>query len=126
MKIFTRRFIFSLPVLILVLGLALSFSSFVKGQEVKSPLPSVEVPAEFSLSPNPTYGRITVKSQYLNDVAVEINIYSITGNLVKTVDVPQYQRNEDISIELSGMLPSLYLLELKSGNHSSIKKFVLR
>ncbi|MGF1636624.1 MAG: T9SS type A sorting domain-containing protein [Cyclobacteriaceae bacterium] len=126
MKIFTKPFFISLPVVILALGIALSSNSIVNGQEAASPPSTLEVTADFSLAPNPSYGQITLKSQHFNDVPLEINIYSITGNLVKNVKIQQYQRDEEIMIDLNGLMPSLYLLELKSGIHSSIKKFVLR
>ncbi len=72
---------------------------------------------EFSISPNPVQGELTIQSDELN---LSYVIYNLNGQLLeenslmisKTIPVSQFKNG-------------MYLLQLKSGNRKSIQKFVV-
>jgi hypothetical protein len=81
---------------------------------------------DFSVSPNPATERISISSLSVQDVPLQIRFFSVTGNLIKHIELENYEKDKDISIEVSDLTRGLYFVELRTGPHSLIKKVVLR
>ncbi|RZJ67843.1 MAG: T9SS type A sorting domain-containing protein [Flavobacterium sp.] len=82
---------------------------------------SLEAP-QFSVStvqlfPNPTNGFVNVSAS--SEISA-INIFDISGRLVKTLAA----NSSEIQIDLNGFTSGIYLLDIKSINGSSIQKVV--
>lgn len=87
---------------------------------------SEESKIEFSVSPNPATDRLTISSPSFQDMSLQIRFFSVTGNLIKQIELENYQKEKDIYVEVSELTRGLYFVEFRSGPHSSIKKVVLR
>lgn len=80
---------------------------------------------DFSLNaseiyPNPSKGEFIVKTKtYLE----KINIYSLTGALVRTIEVNS--SNESVKVNDNGVQAGIYLIELVNENEKSWKKIII-
>jgi Secretion system C-terminal sorting domain len=80
---------------------------------------------DFSLNasavfPNPSNGAFTVSTKTTLN---EINVYSQTGALVKTIKVEDSSEKVDVSID--GLQSGVYLIELKNDSDKSWKKVIV-
>ena len=74
--------------------------------------------AQAQVYPNPSSGDFLVKTQgYLE----KINIYTLTGAFVKTIEV----NSDEIEVNVNGMQTGVYLLELQNNNEKSWKKVIV-
>jgi hypothetical protein len=73
-----------------------------------------------SVYPNPSNGAFTVSSKTALN---EINVYSQTGALVKTIKVEDSSEKSDVSI--SGLQSGVYFIELKNDTDKSWKKIIV-
>ena len=73
-----------------------------------------------SIYPNPSNGSFNVQTKTnLN----QINIYSQTGQFVKTIDVTDKSNKVDVNV--IGLSKGIYLIELKNANEKSWKKVII-
>jgi hypothetical protein len=71
-----------------------------------------------SIFPNPSNGNFTIKTKtYLS----EVNVYSQTGALVKTITVD----SEENEINIKGLQTGVYFLELQNDSEKSWKKIIV-
>jgi hypothetical protein len=78
--------------------------------------------AEFLLVPNPTDGQLTiVMAEKSNDVA--ISLFSIAGQELQVI---RTQGSKLIRLDLSTYPKGIYLLQMRSGNYTSVEKLILR
>ncbi len=77
---------------------------------------------KLSIYPNPSTGIVTCE---LNKVynKVEINVYSVTGELMKT---KYYSGMDKITIDLSNLPEGLYIISTETGNKKFINKLLLK
>lgn len=73
-----------------------------------------------SVYPNPSNGTFTISSK---TNLTEINVYSQTGALVKTIKVEDSSEKADVSI--NGLQSGVYLIELKNDSDKSWKKVIV-
>lgn len=95
-----------------------------RGYQLDKPLTTLGI-EDFSLNassvyPNPSNGAFTVSSKTALN---EINVYSQTGALVKTIKVENSSEKSDVSI--SGLQSGVYLIELKNDSEKSWKKVIV-
>ena len=71
--------------------------------------------------PNPTSGDFTVKTQtYLT----KVNVYTIMGSFVKTIEVDENVDNAEINIK--GLSTGVYMIELQNDTDKSWKKIIVK
>ncbi len=70
--------------------------------------------------PNPSFGEFKVQSKTNLD---QINIYSQTGQFVKSIDVAD--KSDKVEINVKGLSTGIYLIELKNATDKSWKKVVI-
>lgn len=75
----------------------------------------------FSVSPNPAKDNILISVNQQSQDAMMLNIYNMTGNLVKS-DVLE---NEKQTYNISSLSNGIYILELKSGNLTDKKRLII-
>ncbi|MCC5929635.1 MAG: T9SS type A sorting domain-containing protein [Cyclobacteriaceae bacterium] len=115
-------------VLLLISGFLFILSmqvNVVSGQPIRLSVAD-ESKIDFSVSPNPATERISISSRNTYNLPLQIRFFTVTGNLIKQIELENYQKEEDINIEVSELTRGLYFVEFRSGPHSLIKKVVLR
>jgi len=73
-----------------------------------------------SIFPNPSDGNFTVKAK---TNLQKISVYSQTGALLKTIDVPN---EKDTELKLSELQAGIYLIELQNSSEKSWKKIIIK
>ena len=96
-----------------------------RGYSVSVPLSTTLGVDDFSLKtssiyPNPSNGNFTIETKTGLD---QINVYSLIGTLVKTIDVKD--KSNTVEISLRKLQTGIYLVELKNGNDKSWKKIII-
>nr|NQU91821.1 T9SS type A sorting domain-containing protein [Bacteroidota bacterium] len=77
---------------------------------------------EISIFPNPTSGELQIKG--LPEDVKEIIILDLVGNII--FEISNFQKDENIILDLSGLPKGIYVLNLKSTSTSITKKIVLK
>ena len=76
--------------------------------------------------PNPFNPTTTIRYQITNNTFVQLKVYNILGEEVKTlvskVEQPGYH---EVKFNASNLTSGVYLLSLKAGNYFSVKKMML-
>jgi len=75
----------------------------------------------FSIYPNPTADIVTLKLDNLNHSNLTVNIYNLTGALVKTVKL--HQNIQQINVH--DLVNGIYMVEIKSEEHTDVKKLII-
>ncbi len=70
--------------------------------------------------PNPTTGEFVVKTKSHLE---KINVYSLTGSLIKTFEVKD--NSENVEVNINKMQTGVYLLELVNGKEKTWKKIIV-
>lgn len=73
-----------------------------------------------SIFPNPSTGEFKIQTKTNLD---QINVYSQTGQFVKTIDVTDKSNNLDINVK--GLSTGIYLIELRNETEKSWKKVII-
>lgn len=76
----------------------------------------------FSIYPNPASNVITLNLNKTNNEALDLNVYSISGTLVKSEMLKQNQHETNIADLPNGV----YLVTIKSKNETETKKLVIQ
>lgn len=90
-----------------------------------SPLNIVEpITSTVGIYPNPTDGVVTLNIS--NETATEfvVNIYNVTGAIVKTTTYPSNDGMLNERIDLSSYVKGIYMLRINSGNNVITKKII--
>jgi hypothetical protein len=74
------------------------------------------------ISPNPAGDFFTIFLKRRINSELNLNMYNVTGNLVKSCLVLQNSQQ----IETMGLTDGIYIIEIKSGNWSEKQKLILR
>ena len=80
---------------------------------------------DFSLNataiyPNPSNGEFKIQTKTNLD---QINVYSQTGQFVKTIDVTD--KSDKVEVNVKGLATGIYLIELKNATEKSWKKIIV-
>jgi len=78
---------------------------------------------QIALSPNPAQQHCTLTLPALTQ-ATTVTISSTLGQIVKTVHLPQAATGRSIPINLSGLSPGLYVLHVKTGQDTVVKRLI--
>ncbi len=81
--------------------------------------------ANVSLFPNPAKNAAVLSVELSNKGAVEVEIFNIVGQSVKTITTEANVGNNTIALDLNGITTGVYLVKIKSGNLSSTKKLIV-
>jgi hypothetical protein len=83
--------------------------------------------SSFSIYPNPANDKVTVAFDMETAGKVEINIYNLSGNLVKSIDLSMRPegRHEAI-INIANLSAGSYIMSLTKGNLRSSSKFIVQ
>ncbi len=81
--------------------------------------------ANVSLFPNPAKNAAVLSVELSNKGAVEVEIFNIVGQSVKTITAEANVGNNTIALDLNGITTGVYLVKIKSGNLSSTKKLIV-
>lgn len=73
-----------------------------------------------SIYPNPSNGNFSIETKTGLD---KINVYSLTGVLVETIEVKD--KSETVEVSLKNLQTGIYLVELKNENDKSWKKIII-
>lgn len=96
-----------------------------RGYNIDVPLSTTLGVDDFSLKassiyPNPSNGNFTIETKTGLD---QINIYSLIGTLVETIDIKDSSNTVEVS--LKKLQSGIYLVELKNENDKSWKKIII-
>lgn len=96
-----------------------------RGYNVSVPLSTTLGVDDFSLKtssiyPNPSNGNFSIETKTGLD---QINVYSLIGTLVETIDVKDTSNTVEVS--LKSLQTGIYLIELKNENDKSWKKIII-
>jgi len=87
----------------------------------------VDKETSFRIYPNPANDRVTVAFELKTSSGVEIDIYNLSGNLVKRVDLgTRPEGRDDAIINVSGLSPGTYIMSLTIGNQRSSSKLIVQ
>jgi hypothetical protein len=78
--------------------------------------------SDFLLYPNPTQDYFNIKSEISNGFKTEVNIYSIDGQLAKSVSISP--DSNKIYIDIDDLMPGIYIVQLKVGNQIAYQRLV--
>ena len=83
-----------------------------------------EIPGsfEFKMYPNPTKGEVTLEFTASEFQDTEVIVHSITGSKIFR---KKYNAIGQITFDLSNQVSGIYLVTLKTGNNSIVKKLIL-
>lgn len=99
-------------------------STFVDGIDASEVTGNQARPEEkYRLYPNPATGILYIGSEAGTDINA-IQIYDLSGRAVRNLAYRETDSN--ISIDISGLSPGLYLVELRFGDQSITKKIIIR
>ena len=76
-----------------------------------------------NIFPNPATNQITVHASCLRNEATTLSIMSLLGQESSISGILK-RKGEDAVIDISGLRPGMYFLQMKSLNGSIVKKFV--
>ena len=80
---------------------------------------------EIFIFPSPSTGRITISGREFHNNNLLIQIYDITGSVIKEKQVEVFSSSFSTIIDLSGNDPGLYLVYLKSGDRVVVRELIL-
>jgi len=78
----------------------------------------------FALYPNPAGSKVTVKSNYFNEVRPDMIIYNASGSKIMGFTSLKFDEEDEFIINLNEVASGLYFVQLRSGNYSATKKLI--
>ena len=81
--------------------------------------------SNLAIYPNPVKGDMNVSFTATSNQAVELNLYSIDGKLIKQLSAEKIATNFNSTFNLADFTCGIYLLQIKSGNKLSHRKIVV-
>jgi hypothetical protein len=83
--------------------------------------------ASFSVYPNPANDKVTVAFEVETAGKVGIDIYNLSGNLVKSIDLGMRPEGmHEAIINIANLSAGSYIMSLTTGNHRSSSKFIVQ
>jgi hypothetical protein len=81
----------------------------------------------FMIYPNPATDKVTVAFNLATSSKIEISIYNISGNLVKSVDLGvRPEGRHDAIINVANLSAGTYIMSLTNGSQRSSSKFIVQ
>jgi hypothetical protein len=77
------------------------------------------------LFPNPAKGTTQLSLNLRGNSTVNVAVYNLVGQQVKTVSAPAFEGNNDINIDLAGLSAGVYMVNVKVGESSITKKLIV-
>ncbi|MCB9186528.1 MAG: PKD domain-containing protein, partial [Flavobacteriales bacterium] len=77
----------------------------------------------FSLFPNPASSVLNLRSNRSIDSGISMDIISVSGQIVRTVQLPNISSSEVVTLDLSGLSNGLYSLRLTGEKVQSVLRF---
>jgi hypothetical protein len=77
------------------------------------------------LYPNPTNKITTLAINLIDNSAVNINVYNIVGQTLKTISTNGIAGENNINIDLSNLTAGIYMVNVKVGSSVSTKKLII-
>jgi hypothetical protein len=110
----------------------LVFNNIIFSQKGESSKPNIEgsgrsstdgyIVSDFvNIDPNPFTDLITIEILEKGEELIQIDILSIVGKVVKNISLPSQNH---ISINLSDLEKGIYLLKIKNGKFSCVKRII--
>ena len=94
----------------------LDIDNFIAADNITGIATNGSVQSSLSVFPNPSKGNFTVSlKNYQPNNAIEINLYNVIGQKVKTVNA-EGAVNSQININTAGLEKGMYIVEVKSGS----------
>jgi hypothetical protein len=81
--------------------------------------------AEVSIYPNPAKDNLIVSLDVKEASAVTINVYNAIGQLVQTSKTPSAFGKTDLNLNVEGLTPGVYMVNIKAGGLTSTKKLII-
>ncbi len=106
-----------------VVGDSNPVSRFLYFYEGKNDCFDFEQNLDITLSPNPTFGEIEIKSLIFESGETELQVYSTSGQLVFEKLIAS--RSHYQKVDLSGLKNGIYVIHLRNGKHFSTSKLVM-
>jgi hypothetical protein len=75
--------------------------------------------------PNPAKDNATLRIALTDNADVNVSIMNTVGQLVKTSSVKGEVGKNDIAVDVDGLAPGIYLVNVKLGNATSTKKLIV-
>jgi len=87
----------------------------------------IDKESNFRIYPNPANDKVTVAFDLETSGKVEIDIYNLSGNLVKRVDLgTRPEGRHDAIINVANLSPGTYIMSLTIGNQRSSSKLIVQ
>lgn len=86
---------------------------------------NIDILNAVSINPNPNNGEFTLSVEATDSGEVEIEIYNILGQIVKTDNFKIRSGYNSKALRIYGQSPGAYLILMKNGSQSNVMKFVL-
>lgn len=86
--------------------------------ETKKVLRNIEPQFEVEVFPNPVSEKTTVQLINTRGETIDIEIYDLTGQRVYSKTMQSEMGNQDLALPLQSLKSGVYLLTLRSGNHT--------
>jgi Secretion system C-terminal sorting domain len=79
------------------------------------------------LSPNPSQGQVSLVLNPKQETLVRVNIFNAAGNLMKQglINKKLMPGQQSVSLDISGLKPGVYIVEVQEGKQSSKQKLVI-
>lgn len=78
----------------------------------------------FSVFPNPTSGHVTLSFDIVDKGNIQIKVFSVIGQLLKTDELKNQNDKSTYDIDLSRFSTGLYIINVTVGNKTMSKKIV--
>ena len=88
-------------------------------------IPEKTATLEFNVYPNPSRGQLNIGLLESEEDQI-INIYSATGNLMKTEFVSSNTAKSNVSVDLSDLANGMYMVELNNGSSKTTKTLMVQ
>lgn len=78
------------------------------------------------LFPNPSNGRINIEIEMENKLTAELIVYDLTGRVVLSQQKVLYAGSNTISMNLEGIAPGTYVLQMKNNDKQYVASFIIQ
>lgn len=99
-----------------------TFSFIASLSDINTRIKENQKVSDFLLYPNPTRDYFNIKSEISNGFNTEVNIYSLDGQLAKSVSFPP--DSNKIYIDIDDLMSGIYIVQLKVGNQIAYQRLV--
>ncbi len=80
---------------------------------------------EITFYPNPVKNRLVVNLNKIDTKTASLEIITMEGKVVKTVAITDQNSFGNITLDVTGLIKGMYLLQLNDGNYTSTQKLIV-